>query len=110
MEVGEMSSQRQQELEYLTADNPLIKKNTFNIPHPFFGFGPPGKTENLYFETEENFKKKDPNTNVLAIFGGSVADNLFALDKLSDSEFVGTRLETRIDKIINLEKEFNFLL
>lgn len=99
--TGEIEPTRQIELEYLSANSPYIRQRIWNIPQPFFGFGQPNEDSNLNFEISENYSRRPPNQNIVAIFGGSVANNLYVHGDLGDSSSVSAGLGLEVQKVMN---------
>ena len=99
--VGTIEGQKRLDLEFLTSEEELVTGAKLKIPHPFFGFGKPGETENLRFETDQNYKTVNDEKNVLAIFGGSVANNAYRLTELKNPKYASKALDLPVSNVVN---------
>lgn len=98
---SEFSKHTRMQIEYLINNENLVPGANIKINHPFFGYGEPGGNGNISFETMENFEKLESGSNIVAVHGGSVANNHYLFHKLSDEAYLSDKLGRKIERSIN---------
>jgi hypothetical protein len=99
--VGVVDEGRRKDLEFLFEKTEFLAGASFKIPHPFFAYGHPNEDHNLRFETNENYRVVGGDENVVAFFGGSVADNVYNLLKMNDKSYLSSKLGLPVSRAIN---------
>lgn len=79
----------------------FLKSLFFKLLIPFFAFGPQNTYQNIRFENDDYYRQLQKDENKVAIFGVSVANNLFKLEELNDPKYFSEKLNLDIKEIKN---------